>query len=678
MADAELIESSVPLFDVAVRIPPDKRLEDIERLAGEAGLPADRIARLLKVLRSSPSAKVGAAVTQERAQAEKAQFSKAGLLVDITPILSIQALQVGTPDGLEDCPACDKRVAITPTRQCPSCGVYVDKLSADYKLKRKIMEQERSAIEFGQARSAKNAEKNARDALEASMRAKIRAELEKEFGLDKKSKGSAGGVLKGAAMVGLVAIAFFGGKGLSSDGFKLPWSKDAPAGAGAMSANGQQKSPGVAGAAGDGTEVTGGAGTATGDPDIDDPLIQAAGGKRIGAKGLTLEQAVAASQTLAKAVGNNVAERAMNGAGVGKGGPGGAATAAGEAGGPADASTISVPKQTKQVLTAEFATLLAELGQIARSKEVLKALAASVDQADAEAAPALRGATLKSQAWSVQRMDGAQARAAVEDLKAKTLAIKDPAERTQLQGSVAAILSLHPQLSPEISRSFLALGADSLKAVTDTAQVNAALGNLAVSMAEVFSHEAAARASAGIWAKAHAAAAQAEELITKAPDGFAQSRLYAIDYQIKRQMGQPDKAAQSLEAALGLAGKNSNLQERAVWLRNIAQLADAASQEQLQAMTAALQTQLDSKSGPDKAQALTQLSLLYANGGLFGKSGQFRTLAQSTKGLSPADIAVINTDLIVRSDLATARVLQSQGRYSDAEALLQRVSGFLF
>jgi len=94
-------------------------------------------------------------------------------------------------------------------------------------------------------------------------------------------------------------------------------------------------------------------------------------------------------------------------------------------------------------------------------------------------------------------------------------------------------------------------------------------------------------------------------------------------------------------------------------------------------MTASLLSQLESKSGLEKAQALTHLALLYAHGGLPARAEQYRKMAQATSGLNPAENTAIATDLIVRSDLAMARVLQGLGRYAEAESLLQRVGGYL-
>ena len=699
-SDSASIESAVPLFDVVISMPPGSKLETIQKLAEtEAGLPPDRVERLIKVLRSTPNAKVGAAVTLERAEEEKARFTKAGLLVEVTPLLTVQSITVGRFDGLEGCPACGNRSVMPKNRECLSCGEYVDKLKDEYLQRDKVMQQEPGAIEF-QNQSAKNTDENRRDSAQASIRTQVRAELEKKYGSNKGGffKGSSG-MLVGGTLAIVMGLLYMGEKGVTIGGMSLPWGKkETPQRT--MSASSLQKAsatalaaggtgPGATGAVTAAGVAGGAAAELTGDADVDDMLIQAAAGKKTGGKTLTIEEALAALRTSAKAVGNTTAERALPNAPVG--GPGGAADAkAGSAGAAGGVSAVAanaqtdagaadtVSKQTKQLFTAEFAGLLAELGQVARSREVLKALAGGINPAtDAPVASALRTAQLRSQAWSTLHMDGGQARQTAEDLKTKTQAITNAQERTQLQGQVAVILSRNPLLPPEVPRQFLSLGAESLKAVGG-AQTNATLGDLAVSMAEVFLHETTARAKAGRWTKAKASAVQIEDLLRQAPDAWAQSRLYAVDHQAKLQTGQTDKAVKSLDSALALAGKNSNLLERAIWLRSIAQLSDAGTQEQFEAMTTGLQNQLNAKSGIERARGLTELSLLTAAAGLPGKSAQLRNLAQATPGLSATDSVAINTDLIVRSDMAMAKMLHGLGRYAEGEVVLQRIGGYLF
>lgn len=726
-SSADAIESETPLFDVVINVPPGASIEEIEHLARDvAGISEDKVDRLIQVLRGSPQAKIGSGVPREKADLAYAQFSKAGLLVTITPLLTIQTAMAGSYDGTFSCPACQKRVVLPENRQCPACGIFVDKVTDEFLLRRKMMEQERGKIEFQQAKSLKDSDKRAREMMEAAIRAKVREDLEKEYGIKKEKPGIFPGsarVFKTVGLIGLMAFAFFGGRGFSTDG--LPFGKSASDKGGAtptaMTPESLEKAAQATAAGADG--ATGGAAGApgsTGDPDVDDPLIQAVAGTPPGGKQLTLEQALAASKTLAKSVGNTTADRAAAGGAVGgKAGStasqaandaidgaidspsssaGSGTTAGGAAGGNsqgggsnvpngiafngghangAGAESVAVPRQTKLVLTAEFARTLAELGQSGRAKGVLKASMAAVDPAgQPEAAVALRSAELKSQAWAIQRREVAPGKAA-EELKTKILAVTNPVERTQLLAQTAVILSRGGQLSADLPRAFLSLAADSLKSVPDAAQAQT-LGDLAAAMGEVFGNETSARARAGSWSKAQASAAQIEGLLKQAPEAWTQLRLHAVGHQIQLQLGHNDKARGSLDAALALAAKNSNLTERATWLRSIAQLGDAAAHEQMDATMASLESQLENKSGLEKAQALSQLSLLYAHGGLPARADKYRRMAQSTAGLSPTERDAVNTDLIVRSDLAMARVLQGLGRYAEAEALLQRVGGYLF
>ena len=155
MADpaASIEESDEALFDVIVKVPPGARLDDIEKMAlGPAGIRADRVESLIKALRSVPQAKIGAGVPRTRADAAKEQFTKAGLTVEITPVLSIKIKTEGAFDGLFGCPSCKQRVTLPENRQCPNCGVFVDKVTDEAQMRRRIMEQERAKLDF-QARA---------------------------------------------------------------------------------------------------------------------------------------------------------------------------------------------------------------------------------------------------------------------------------------------------------------------------------------------------------------------------------------------------------------------------------------------------------------------------------------------------------------------------------------------
>lgn len=594
--DSESTNSAVPLYDVVISMPPGARLETIQKLAEtEAGLPPDRVERLIKVLRTTPNAKVGAAVTLERAEEEKVRFTKAGLHTEIIALQiegDSRAVKVTQHEKLP--PALDNNQPVVVAEN--NSGPYSNDLTP------------------GHADAAPE---------------------KKDKSLNSSFFQGKTGLLIGSALAIAIGLFYATENKLTIGGISLPWSKKDTA-PNAIGASFKQMSV-------SGDRSTGATAIAEllDDPDSDDLLIQAINGNRVGAKGLTIEEALAA------ATGRASAEDA-------------------------------VTRQTRQILTTEFALALAELGHSARAREVLKALAGNNNPAaDAQAASALQAAQLKLIAWSVLRTDDSQSKALIEQLKIKTQAIVNAQERTLLQGQIADILNRNTHLAGATPRVFLSLAGESLKLVSDK-QSPVAAGLLAVSTGEVFLRETTARAKLGAWSKAKASANQVDDLIKRTPDAWTQARLLALDHQARQLMGQHEKASKSLESALALAGKNSNLLERAVWLRSIARLSDAGTNEQFEAAANSLQDQLNARPGMEKAQGLTELSLLYTEAGLPGKSAKLRRQAQETSGLNASDSAAVNTDLIVRGDIATAKMLHGQGRYAEAEVVLQRLGGYLF
>ena len=587
--DSESLE--VRLFDVVIRMPRDAKLETIQKLAEiEAGLSPDRVQRLIRVLSTTPNAKVGAAITLQRAEEEKVRFTKAGLDVEIVP-LEPRNLSHGSDSAHAKITSFkDFNESMNPTEKTSNADT-ADSIRG------------KGDTTFDQAQNVTN-------------RSNFRGKS---------------GLLIGATLVIAASFFYAGEKGLTLYGIKLPWSKKDP----------------VVGVSGNPTLLQTQLATAAAvfdqaaDPNADDPLVLTASGKRSGPRGLTIEEVIT------------------------------------EATGSAGAAE-AITKQTRQLLIAEFAVVLAELGQDVRARVVLKALPNDANSvADQRVASRLTMAQMELQAWATLRMDSTQGKQAIQELKTKTQAIANAQDRALLQGQIADILSRSSQLSSDTSRAFLSLAAESLKSISGPQSITAQ-SNLMVTMAKVFLRETTDRAKLGAWSKAKAGSVQIESLINQAPDGWTQARLYAIDYQGKQQTGQNDKAAKSLESALELAGKAGNLVDRAIKLRSIAQLSDAGTLEQFEMAANTLQNQVSVKTGLEKAQVLTELSLLYIEASLPGKAALLRGQAQATTGLSAPDSASTNVDLIARGDMATAKMLHGLGRYAEAEAMLQRVGSYLF
>jgi hypothetical protein len=660
-------------FDVLVRLPSGLRLDEVSKRGQAAGIKPERLQALVDALRNVPQVQIGKAVSRERADAAKALYEKAGLAIDITPVLAIEAK--GTTEEVA-CPSCRERVILTATRQCPRCNVFVDKFTDDYLAKRRQAELDRAAL---------------KRELENEFQAKLDAALVEKLKKHGVFKGRAGAgravallVLLGAAFVvgrgtlagwNVDALMASGGSQSRSDRMMETAWKNAPAAAGA---------PGAPGAGGAAAGAPGAAEAAAGpmDPDLDDPLIQQAGGKRIGAKGISIEQAVAASRVLARTVGNAVADRAIDGAG-------GKATAAGEV--PAGAATAgaapgaaaggaasgkaaaAVPATLKVSLGLELARQLAAMGQPGRATQIMKALGSRAQSEPALAAEA-QAAAIETRAWAIGGLDAAQARSTAQALLAEADKISDPAARVRALTQAAAALSQQPQLPREAARGFIARAGETLPSVAAEAREQAMAG-WAAGLGTVMLHESTTAARAGRWSVVRANSAQLQTLAQQAPAG-AQARLLAMAYQLQTLAGDSAGAGKSLDTALALAAAEPNLAQRAALLRAIAAGAGSVS-DKLGAAVDALQGQLQGRSGAESAQGLLELSLLHAESGFRAKAAETADAARRVQGLAPADAVRLHTELVVRSDLVAARVLQGVGLFAEAEALVQKVGAYL-
>ncbi len=694
-------ESDIPLFDVWVRLPLDANIDLIEQRArDDAGIREDHLTPLLQGLSKVSQLKIGSAVSRDRADAAKIQFSKAGFLIEVAPLLTIQTKMVGAFDGRYFCPACQNPVELPDNRQCPSCGVFVDKVDEDFLLKRRLKEQERNKIEAQMTRDTKAMDKRNRELREASIREQIRKELEEEYGLNKKEKdrvfSGKKGLLRGAVALAVLGLTFAGGQYFQTQRVQSEANN---------AANAAVVAKDVAAASVDKMldhvgpkESAGGAGASavapTGDTDIDDPLIQAAGGKRIGAEGITIEQAVAAAQVLGKSIGNTAGQNPSRAGAAGGTAEGRSATSGGiaagatgmdKAGASTSASAVAstetaapIAEQTKLILTAEFAQKLAELGQASRAREVIKALKASPKlAAEPGAVQAVRRAELEVQAWALHSMSEGRARTEMDRIKSSAAALPDAGERTQVLARIGVILSRHVQLPPEAARAFLTLAAEALKSVPNSPQRATVLNDWVVALGEVLLADVTARAKVGDWSKAKAAGAQLDALIKQAPEPSSVARLLAINYQAQNSLGQSAKAQQTLAEAAAAANSINSPLERARVLRAVAQLSRAPIDDKLQSAIAALANQLEPRVGLEKAQALTQLSLLFSDAGLREKSSPLNQQVQTTAGLSSQDRAAVNADLLARSEMSQAKVLHQSGSYAESEALLQRLGSYL-
>lgn len=213
-------ESSERLYDI-VASKTGHTTDDLLRrgLAEKAGLSTSKIDLLLMKFQSLPKVKIGSSVPAQKARQIKQSFEAAGLRIELEAVLSLAAMEQVADDGKIPCPACDERIELTEDRQCPACGVYVDKVSPEFIARKKLEREERKKLLQMEEFAKQKADMANRSSREEQLRNEIRKELEKELGIRKAKEKHRSPVTK-AALMSLGALTFttlgFGG------GYMLP------------------------------------------------------------------------------------------------------------------------------------------------------------------------------------------------------------------------------------------------------------------------------------------------------------------------------------------------------------------------------------------------------------------------------------------------------------------------
>lgn len=195
-------------------------------LAEKSGLSAANIDGLMRKLQTSPKVRIGSSVPESKARHTKQVFEAAGLGIRLDPVLSLAAMEQVADDGKIDCPACDERVELTEERQCPACGVYVDKVSPEFIARKKLEREEREKLKQIEEFARQKEEQENRKNREEQLRNEIRKELEKELGIGKEQEGRRRSPVAKATLMSLGALAFtalgFGGGYMLSDALQQP------------------------------------------------------------------------------------------------------------------------------------------------------------------------------------------------------------------------------------------------------------------------------------------------------------------------------------------------------------------------------------------------------------------------------------------------------------------------
>jgi len=644
----EVKAAEEPAFNVAVQLPTGTKLEDVEKKGELAGIKPQVLRTVVDALRAVPHVQIGKAVSRARADAAKALYEQAGLKIVITPVLSLEAQLANEHVA---CPACRQRVILTESRQCPNCSVYVDKFTGEYHALLRKAELDRAAYR-----------RELEDEFEKKLDAAVYERLKKQ-GVFKGSAGAA----RGVALLAFVCVAFIGGRATLAG-----WNPDALLSMGPRDMSRQllesawpSQPRGSSVPVGQAVAAVA-TGSDGGDADADDPLVRQANGKGAGGKGISIEQAVAASRVLARSVGNTTADRAIDGA----------PPATDDGASKTVAASEPVPPSVKFSLGLDLARQLAEMGQVGRATQIATALgsrAASAPELTAQS----QATSIEIRAWSLGAMDPARARATADQLLQEAQKLGDVPTRVIALTQAAVALAHQPQLPRDAARAFIARAGESIPEISAPERRDQVVAIWAAGMGSVMLNESLVAARAGRWSVVREDTASLVAMTQKAPPP-AQSRLLAMISQMQSMQGDLAGAARSLDSALDLMGRDSNLANRASTLRAIA-TGVGSMNEKISAAGDVLQAQAQAAGGDSaaRAQALVQLSLMNAENGSRSKAEETALAARKVAGLAPADALDIEAQLIVRSDMVGARALQGVGMYGEAESLVRRVGGYL-
>ncbi len=693
-------EIDVVKYDITVELQKGITLEQFRQTAIEVvGIQEARVDALVKVLRSGPNARIGADIPQDRAFKARDDFTQAGLKVTLNAVLALQKKTVTASDGKVACPACDARVLLPDNRQCPNCGVFVDKVTPEMLLRKKLLEQEKRKMEMRQDIEQKGDLKKQQDAMEKRVRDEIRAELEEEYGLsDGGARMSKATKIKLAgAALGLVAVAFLGGRFLGGG---------AGAGTGPGSPSAIAGAPGAAGAAGGSavaaaTQAAAGASKggdidkilqtlpSAGDAGIVAPesgdeaeqemaMLKSARNGGPNAQGMSMEQAVAASMSIAQSVGNTTAQRAISGAGGGA--TGGSAGAPGSAGASAvviDAAQITgLPPEFKKDSALEFAVALAEMGQAVRGRGILKDLQNSPTIAPA-LADKLRAAEVQVNAWGLARTSADRAKKMMSSFGAELAAIKDPALRAHAASQVAVALANQSNAPELAAQPFLNLAAEAVTQAAPGAQ-GPATELLLLATGKVLLEGVESASRAGQMARANSLAGKLDGLSKQAKNNAASARLLALVYRAKQLTASESVASTVLDSALSTAVKVPDLPARIAAVQSVGELAGAGAHPAVQKSLQSLEAALQLEKGGARQQAASAMAAAYASLGDSGKADSARRMLATTPGLPPGETHTATAQALVASDLALARHLHTSGLNGQAETVLVRIAGYLF
>ena len=652
-------------FDVIVSMPLGVEREILEKNAIEKlGVTPEVVATLMKSLVEHRIVKIKSGVSREQADEAADRFSRAGFRVEVNHSLVLQKVQQKGDDGTTTCPACDKAVVLSPDRQCPKCGVFIDKLTPEFLLRKQLMEKERARLAAMQRIEGEDAAKKRMTDLERKLREEIRVELEKEFGLEKSSKSLFSGKLGRYALPAIVtlgiagsfaagrALAPGGGAGIGQNATAKSAESTEGQGAGAQKVvenflKGSAKMGAAMAKNGGGISMSAIIAEAQkGQPGQPGQPVDISGSLAVGdSDGVGAKLAGSDSLLLLLP---NIEEKA--------------------------ASAISA--DAKRTLAMELAVVLAEMGQIPRARELMaRAYVLSGETPTVAQAVLLRLAHLRVEAWAIGVGQGAKLSEQIDALDKLAGELPTAGARAEAFAAIGEVLSGTLNLKSEVAEAFFHRASQEFAKETSKSVQNDVGRQLLVSRAQAVLNAVRVRVEHGMLDGARQLATQLEGMTASAPT-VTSAMLMGIDGQVKGLLGNATAALKTVEAALAKAHRASSIEEESNIIRRILQSNDVYASEKGKSAVSVVVASAEKRGGRELAGVLVEVAQIHAQNGnvqaVQEAKAKLDELAKTKPGLED-----YVGQLAGLSEVAFARHARKTGALADSDAHLRRAAALI-
>jgi hypothetical protein len=411
------------------------------------------------------------------------------------------------------------------------------------------------------------------------------------------------------------------------------------------------------------------------DASAEEALLKSARNGGPNAKGIPMDQALAASMTLAQAAGNSTAQRALSGA-SGPAGPGGVGPG-GAGGAPAAFVPAPLPADFKPLLALELSDQLAYMGQSVRARGIVRDV-----QTTPNPTPALTSAILRSEvivsAWGLSTASADKARKLMEGVRSGIAGLRDPADKARAANSAAIAIAAQSRTPEQTAQPFLVQAAEAAAQISDAAQKQMATDELLVASGHVLLSGVGAAGRLGNFERANDLAARLQNSTKQARSPLAAAQLHAMLYQARGITSADASSVQALDAAIAEALKASSLAEKAAAIQAVGDIAGIAAVPTLLKALQSIEPALASATGVARLQALGAVSAAYASLGEEAKAEAIRSQIATTTGTQPVEQQMEMARALLRTDMSLARYQQKAGAYAQSENTVMRAASYLF